>query len=77
MSRHLKPLEFNRSVSEVDIDLGHLAENRPSACLHRVAKIFDWWCLSGCDSEQHKTLRKLAGKHARRALKNLEAAGDR
>jgi len=72
-----RPKELNQSVSDADIDLKNLAENRPAECLERVAAIFKWWCLSGCNGCEHKTLRKLAGKHARRALKVLEARGDR
>jgi hypothetical protein len=71
------PPEFNQSVSDADIDLGNLAEKRPADCLQRVAAIFNWWCLSGCNGCEHKTLRKLASKHARRALKILEERGDR
>jgi|GEM_PF-4729457 len=71
-----RPSEFNQSVAEADINLGNSAERRPVDCLDRVAAIFNWWCISGCNREEHKTLRKLAAKHARRALRNLEARGD-
>ena len=72
-----RPKEFNQSVSDADIDLQNLAMDRPAECLERVAAIFKWWCLSGCNGCEHKTLRKLASKHARRALKILEERGDR
>lgn len=71
MSRN-RPPEFNQSVAEADVNLGNSAERRPADCLDRVAAIFKWWCISGSNQEEHKTLRKLAAKHARRALKNLE-----
>ncbi|OEY67437.1 hypothetical protein [Marinobacter sp. X15-166B] len=68
-----RPSEFNQSVADADIKLRNMADKRPIQCLEKVAAIFGWWALSGANREEHKTLRSLAARHARRALKNLEA----
>lgn len=67
-----RPSEFNQGVADADITLGNLADRNPVACLERVTAIYNWWALSGASQDEHKTLRKLAAKHARKALKKLE-----
>lgn len=67
-----RPPEFNSSVADADVNLINTANSNPVGCLEKVTEIFRY--LEDKPATDYKTIRKVAAKAARRALKNLEAA---